>query len=101
MPISLNFRAYQQIGRPSDIFLEDLSTGTDSAVTERRVYFQKEDGTFLVQKGAITDYILWPLNISPLPILNILDKDYALNIIVSEGNPTPYIFSNAFDFTFN
>jgi hypothetical protein len=61
--------------------LTDTSSGSDAAITQRRVYLQKFDGTYLVPSGTTTDYIAWSYA-SSTQTINALDKDYALNITV-------------------
>ncbi len=61
--------------------MEDTSTGSDVAVTQRRIYFIKNNGTYLVPTGTPTDYVVWAYASSTKSV-DILDKDYGLNIRV-------------------
>jgi len=91
MPLTPSFSVSQQVGSPSDIVFNDTSTGSDSSLTERRVYLEKHDGQYLVPSGTTTDYIVWPLATNPFTISGILDKDYALNVKVDWICTTPVI----------
>lgn len=82
MPLVQNFSITQVPGQPSVVTLTDTSTGSDVAITQRRVFLVKDDGTYLVPTGTTTDYILWPYVDSFIDI-DALDKDYALNITVN------------------
>ncbi len=75
------FTATQTLGNPSYVTLTDVSTGTDAAITARRAYFAKYDGTFIVPSGVSTEYIGWALADTSLA-LDMLDKDYSLLITV-------------------
>jgi hypothetical protein len=87
MPISPNFTATQSYSTPSVFTLTDTTTGTDTSVTQRRVYLLKATGTYLVPAGTLTNYILWSITNTttraPLTIdLNVLSEDTALSILV-------------------
>ena len=81
MPLIPNFSAAQSSGLPSTIVLTDISTGSDSDITARRVYLLQADGTYLVPAGTTTDYILWALIDSNISI-DVLTQDTALSITV-------------------
>lgn len=82
MPLTPDFSASQTLGDESTVSLTDTSTGSDGAITQRRVYLRKADGTFLVPEGNGNDeYIEWPWADSEIDI-DALDKDYALDVIV-------------------
>ena len=57
--IVANFSASQTPGVPGTILLTDTSTGTDVAVTQRRVYIQTAAGDYLVEEGVTTEYSPW------------------------------------------
>lgn len=76
-----NFSVSQTIGVPESFTLTDTSTGSNVLITQRRVYLQKSDGTYLVPSGTTTDYIEWDWVDSTI-LLDVLDKDYALSILV-------------------
>lgn len=59
MALTVNFSVSQQVGAPTDIDFEDTSTGTDAAVTQRRIYIRNSAGEFLVESGTTTEYEVW------------------------------------------
>lgn len=87
MAIVQNFSSSQVLGQSSQLTLTDTSTGTDVLVTGRRVYLQKKDGTYLTETGTTTDYEVWADFPATTTItLDLLDKDYALNVRVDWVN---------------
>lgn len=92
MPFVANFAATQPVGEPSVITLTDTSTGSDGAITQRRVYLRTADGSFLTPANNPTDYIEWAYADSTIDI-DVLDIDYALDVIVewlNVGNAVLY-----------
>ncbi len=81
MPLSPNFVSSQVIGLPADIILTDSSTGSDGAITQRRVYFIQSNGDYLTPAGSSTDYVLWDYADASITI-DVLEQDMALNILV-------------------
>jgi len=81
MALTVSFSVSQTSGESSIVTIADTSTGSDVAVTQRRVYLRKSDGTFLVPDGTTTDYVQWAYADSSIDI-DCLDKDYALEITV-------------------
>ena len=81
MPLTPNFTASQFSGTPSIITLNDTSTGSDVAITSRRVYLLQANGTFLVPAGTTTDYVVWDLVDTSID-LDVLSQDSALSITV-------------------
>lgn len=81
MPITPNFSVAQTPGLPSKYIITDISTGSDGAITQRRAYSRKPDGTFLVPSGISTEYVQWSYSDSSITI-DALDKDYALGITI-------------------
>ena len=81
MPLVPNFTASQFSGTPSVITLTDTSTGSDVAITSRRVYLLQANGTFLVPAGTTTDYVVWDLVDTSID-LDVLSQDSALSITV-------------------
>lgn len=81
MAITPNFSISQVIGQPSIVVLADTSTGSDAAITQRRAFLRKPDGTFKVPTGTSTDYIQWAYADSSKSI-DALDTDYAFDIVV-------------------
>jgi hypothetical protein len=102
MALTVNFSASTNITTPSIITLTDTSTGTDGTITERRVYLQKSDGTYLVPTGTTTDYIVWAIA-STTTIIDVLDVDYALNITVQwlAGTTVTYTKTTLYEFNTN
>jgi hypothetical protein len=82
MPITPAFTVSQSGLSPSVVTLTDSSTGSDANVTQRRVYFQTSQGTYLVPSGTSTDYATWSYAdaSSSFSILN--GEDYALSVTV-------------------
>lgn len=76
-----SFTVSQPIGENNIVTVTDTSTGTNSAINARRVYLRKSDGTFLVPEGTATDYVDWAWVDTSIDI-DVLDKDYALEITV-------------------
>lgn len=99
MPLTPNFSASQTIGSPITLSLEDVSTGTDVGITSRRVYIQKADGTYLTLEGATTDYEVWDISDTTID-LDLLDQDYALNIMVQWMTGTTPTYSKTILFEF-
>jgi len=101
MAISPSFTASQNSGTPSIISLQDTSTGTDVAITQRRVYLLQSNGQYLVPFGTTTDYIEWDI-VDPTISLNVLVQDTALSITVqwlSVSNTVIESVTTSFAFT--
>jgi hypothetical protein len=81
MSFSPLFSVTQPLGSPSEVTLTDSSTGSDNAITGRRVYLQRWDGTFLVVAGTSTQYNVWPKSTNPITF-DLLPADEAVTIIV-------------------
>lgn len=97
MPLTPNFTATSILGSPSTIVFTDTSTGSDSNVTERRIYLRTYNGSYLVPDGATTDYIVWPLATNPF-YLDILPVDMAFDItVVWEGIQADFLLINSSD----
>jgi len=83
------------------IRLTDTSTGADAAITQRRVYLQQADGSYLVPTGTTTDYIYWNYLDASIDI-DVLNTDYALLILVqwlNVGNTVLYSKNGLYGFT--
>jgi hypothetical protein len=76
-----NFTAVQVVGFPSQILFTDTSTSPDGAVTSRRIYMAKMDGSFLVPTNNITSYIAWAIANATITV-DALDKDYSLLLTI-------------------
>lgn len=103
MSFSPNFAASQTIGVPTNVNLEDTSTGSDVAITQRRVYFTNAAGDYVVQAGTTTDYETWSYS-SFTASFNILTEDTALYILVqwlNVSNAVLYSLTQLVDFTMN
>ena len=81
MALNPSFIASQNSGLPSNIILTDNSTGSDAAITKRRVFLLQSNGTYLVPTGTTTNYIDWALTDISIN-LNVLTQDTALTITV-------------------
>ena len=79
MPLTPNFGASQNSGTPSTISFTDTSTGSDVAITKRRIYLLQANGTYLVPSGVTTNYVDWALANSSIS-LDVLSKDSALTV---------------------
>ncbi len=82
MPIVPNFSTAQSAGDLTAVTFTDTSTGSDGTLTGRLIYLRKYDGTYLVPTSYTTDYIFWPYISSSITITDLLDKDYAVDILV-------------------
>lgn len=101
MALTPNFTASQSSGTPSTITLTDTSTGSDAAITQRRVYLLQADGTYLVVSGTTTDYEAWAYASSTIS-LDVLSQDTALSITVQwldSGNVVLYTKTIAYGFS--
>ncbi len=76
------FGASQSAGTPSSLTFTDVSTGTDAAITQRRILLLQSDGTYLVPSGTSTNYINWALATNPITVDNLLVQDTALSITI-------------------
>lgn len=88
----------------SGITFTDTSTGSDGNITERRIYPYKADGTLLLPSGNTTGWIDWPLPLGTALTVDLLPKDYSLNINVVwiSSSPLPastYDVTDLYGFT--
>jgi hypothetical protein len=81
MAIVPNFSVAQTVGQPSIVILTDTSTGADAAITQRRAFLRKADGTFKVPTGTSTAYVQWAYADASKSI-DALDTDYGFDIVV-------------------
>lgn len=108
MSLSVDFSTSQTLGYPSSINFVDLSTGSDSSVNSRRIYLRTAASTYLVADGtttvndsggllngaAFTEWeVTTPGTLDPVnaTLAEVLDKDYALQVIVEWVNKTTSI----------
>lgn len=82
---------------PSTFVLTDTSVGSDTNLTGRTVYLYQASSQLLVSA------ISWPLANNTINI-NVLDKDYALNVVVdwqsSSPLPSPSTYSYSLIYAF-
>lgn len=92
----------QNTGSPSQFVVTDSSTGSDPAITSRRIYLYKADNTNLVPTGTTTSYISWPIANGPITI-DVLSIDMALMITVQwlVGAVVTYSYTNYYQFPAN
>ncbi len=81
MPLSPAFSASQSGLTPNIVTLTDESSGSDSNVSSRRVYFQRSNGTYVVSASTSTSYMSWSYADSS-ESFDILTEDLALAITV-------------------
>lgn len=79
MALTVSFSVSQYYTSPSVIVWTDTSTGTDVAVTKRRIFLQLADGSYLVPDGTTTAYIE---TTESTVELDVLTEDKAINITV-------------------
>ena len=90
----------QNNGSPSDFTITDVSTGSDPAITDRRIYVYISNNTTLVPAGTITAYTDWPIVDGPLT-LDVLTRDFAVMIVGQwlVGSTVTYTYTNYYSFT--
>lgn len=76
MPLTPNFSAGQNPLTPNIIVLTDTSSGSDGAITQRRVFVQDSYGNYLVETGNTANYTQWDIADSSIS-LNVLSHDLA------------------------
>ena len=97
MPLTVSFTATQVVGEPSEIVITNTTTGSDATATQRRIYLQTATGAYLVPTGTSTDYINWPIADGNSKTLDVLTKDYALNITIMYLNVSNVSVAQATD----
>lgn len=98
MALSPSIVVTQSALTPSNVTILDNSSGSDSAITQRRVYVQTADATYLVPSGTTTDYTEWVYS-APSITLNILSQDECVNIIVqwlNSSNAVLYTYTQQY-----
>jgi hypothetical protein len=81
MPLTPAISISQSLSNLSEVTIEDTSTGSDVAITARRLYLITFNGAYLVESGTLTDYTAWALADTEITV-DVLTKDYALNVRV-------------------
>lgn len=88
----------QLAATPQNVTITDDSTGSDGAISVRRIYVQTAAGTYLVESGTTTDYEVWLYANSSIT-LDILTQDECVNIIVqwlNSSNVVLYSYENQY-----
>ncbi len=104
MPLTPAFTASQSAAQPSTVVFQDTSTGSDVAVTQRRIYVTDNNGDPVVPSGTLTDYIQWPLATNPITVLSLLPADMACLVSVqwlNVSNDVLYELDETFCFAAN
>lgn len=104
MALTPNFSVTQTPGSPGDLNFTDTSTGSDGAVTQRRIYVQTAAGDYLVEPGTSTEYEAWGdfPSTTTITLTDILDKDYGCRVVVqwlNVGNSVLYDKTLYYGFT--
>jgi len=81
MPLSVSFTISQSALTPGYVTASDTSTGTDAAVTQRRIFFQNSQGQYLTTSGTSSSsaYEEWSYA-DASETWDLLDEDSALAI---------------------
>ena len=79
---SWSFSVSQTVGEESTVTITAVVSGSDGAVTQRRVYLQTDSGEYLVPTGVTTEYNAWALADSSVDIDALGESDKALRIVV-------------------
>jgi hypothetical protein len=101
MPLTPNFSTSQVAGSPQEVVITDTSTGSDAAITKRRVFLVDYEGNYVVPEGTTTSYVEWPLAQTSIAI-DCLTEDMALTITVlwlNVSNATLYSKTSLAGFT--
>lgn len=81
MAFTPNFSTAQSIGLPDNIIFTDTSTGSDGAITSRRIFIQDYLNNYLVQSGTTTNYEVWDYADSSIT-LDVLTQDTSAALTV-------------------
>lgn len=107
MAFNGNFSISQGID-PTSFIVTDVSTGSDTNLTDRQIRPYKSDGTILLPSGNTLGYIDWPLSAgSTITISGLLNVDYSLDFQITwvSSSPLPppstYISSQLYTFEGN
>jgi hypothetical protein len=98
MPLTPAFTVSQSLADPSTITVTDTSTGSDAAITSRRVYIRLANGTYLVVDGTTTDYEVWAIADTAIT-LELLPRSEALQIIVQWLDVSNEVIYTATEYT--
>ena len=97
-----SFTVSQTALNPALVIFTDTSTGTDGAITQRRITITDSQNNYIVVSGTTTNYNQWPLATNPIS-LNLLTTDLAVSIKVdwlSVTNVVLYTLTNQFCLSF-
>lgn len=98
MPIVPSIAVSQLAATPQNITITDDSTGADAAITQRRVYIQTAQGTYLVESGTTTFYEVWSYATDSIT-LDVLTEDQCVNIVcqwLDVSNVVLYTYTNQY-----
>lgn len=82
MALSPAFTVAQNPLTPANVLITDTSTGSDGAITQRRVYVTDYDGTYYVPPSTTTNYTQWDYADASINLVQLLTKDTAASIQV-------------------
>lgn len=82
MPLTPAFSVAQSAATPANATFTDSSTGSDAAVTQRRIYITDSNGDAVVPSGTSTTYIAWPLATNPIEVEDLLTQDLAVTVTI-------------------
>lgn len=98
MALTPSIAVSQSALTPQNVTITDDSTGSDAAITSRRVYIQTADGDYLVESGTTTDYEVWAYADASIT-LDVLTEDQCVEIIVqwlNVSNAVLYTYTNQY-----
>lgn len=84
MPLSADFSSSESLSTLSNVRFLDISTGSDSGLTERRIYVRLPNGNWLVEGGVESTteaYTTWPIADSSITI-NLLTQSTSASVRV-------------------
>lgn len=81
MSFTPSFAIAQNPLYPNLVVAVDDSSGSDGAITQRRIFYQTYSGAYLVPTGTSTSYIQWALADTTLSS-NILTQDMSVQVTV-------------------
>lgn len=85
MSFTPSFTSSQAAGSLTSATFTDASSGSYSGITDRLIYMQKYNGSYLVPTGTLVTYVDWPVVSGigdTITIPNLLDQDYCLDVTV-------------------
>ncbi len=85
MAITVSFTTNQVAGEPSEIVINDNSTGSDVSASTRRVTIVNSQGEYVTEDGvtAAVAYTTWPIADGNTLTLDLLTSDGAFNITLT------------------